>query len=97
MCESTRWSHTIWQQFYSCRLVILSVSFCGIIIDNKTYVYACAGDETNLLFNVRRIVAATSTENSITAPDVMAGRTTWRPGIRDKRRTEGDIQKESSF
>lgn len=48
------------------------VSFCGIVTDNAT----CSGVETNLLFNVRRIVAAASTENSITAPDVTVGRKT---------------------
>jgi len=55
--------------------------------ERAVHVRVCVGDETNLLFNVRRIVAATSTENSITVPDVMVGCTTWRPGIRDKRLT----------
>jgi len=47
-------------------------SFCGIVTDNAT----CSGAETNLLFSARRIVAAASTENSITAPDVTPGRKT---------------------
>lgn len=53
--------------------------------ERVVHVRVRVGDETNLLFNVRRIVAAT--ENSITVPDVMVGCTTWRPGIRDKRLT----------
>lgn len=89
--------------YYLTIILLVSISefclfhFAELLLITRRMCMMCADGEINLLFNVRRIVAAASTENSITVPDVMAGRTTWQPGIRDKRRTGGDIQKESSF
>lgn len=75
--------------YYLTTILLVSINefVCFILRTSIIIENVCVGDETNLLFNVRRIVAAASTENSITVPDVMVGCTTWRPGIRDKRLT----------